>query len=178
MGAHNALLYASTHSRKLRAIVIIDTLPEYPRAAVDFLRTFAEKKPRGYDTLEEAVSRFKLLPPETMAPREVLEHIARHSFVLDDGRRGAAGKWVHKLDRRTFIREPLSVWEGLSGIACPALVIRIPMSPIMPGENALKMVSLLARGVYAEIEQAYHHVMFDNPDRLKSELRKFFSQAV
>ena len=172
MGGHNSLLYAAAHSGKLRAAVIVDTLPEYPQAAVDFLRTFSEKPPPRYATLEDAVSKFRIMPRETMAPREVLDHIAHHTFRQDSD-----GMWLHKVDRRTFIREPLSIWDGLKAIACPTLVLKPSMSSIMPRDQAAQMVSLLPRGQYAEIDRAYHHVMFDNPEGLIVAIRAFLESC-
>ena len=167
MGGHNSLLYASACSRKLRAVAIIDTPPEYPQAAVDFLRAFAERVPPRYASVEEAIAHFRLMPRETVAGKDVLDHIARHTFRQDPP------GWVHKVDRRTFIREPLSIWEGLKNIICPVLVLKVTMSPLLSVEQAQRMVSLLPRGRYAEMGKAYHHAMFDDPEGLTATLRAF-----
>ncbi len=171
MGGHNSLLYAAAHGRKLRGLVVVDTLPEYPQAAVDFLRTLAEKRPPRYASIEKAVENFRLLPRETLARKEVLDHVARHTF-----RRDSDGTWIHKVDRRTFIREPLSIWNGLKDIACPALVLKVSMSPMMPAEQGRRMASFLPRGRYAEIDHAHHHAMLDNPEGFISSLGSFLDE--
>lgn len=170
MGAHNVLLYAANDSRKVPAIVVIDTLPAYPEVAVKFLRTFAEKPPRRFASLDEAVANFKVMPPETLANKEVLNHVARYAYRRQDD-----GTWTHKFDRRTLVREPLSVWDGLHHITCPALVVKIKKSPLLASDAAQKMVAALPKGRYAEIDNAYHHVMLDNPAALIAVLREFFS---
>ncbi|HVN63284.1 MAG TPA: alpha/beta hydrolase, partial [Candidatus Binataceae bacterium] len=158
-------------SGTLRGIVAIDSLPDYSERAVAFLRTFAEKPQRRFAALEEAVASFRLLPRETIAKPEVLQHVARHSFrQLEDG------AWTHKLDRRTLIREPLRVWDLLPKIECPALVVRIPQSPVLTRDDADKMVSALPHGRLAEIANSYHHVMLDNPDALIAVLKDFFKE--
>ncbi len=168
MGAHNVLVYAAANSKKLRAMVAIDTPPDYSEMAVNFLRTFADKPPRRFASLEEAVRNFKTLPRETMAPKELLDHVARHTYKqLPDG------AWTHKLDRRTLIREPLAVWDSLSRIECPALIVKIAKSPVLNVEMAQKMISLLPKGRLVQVEDSFHHVMFDNPKGLIAALNEF-----
>ncbi len=170
MGAHNVLAYAVEHSEsgKVRAIVAIDPPPDYPEFAVEFLKSIAEKPARRFDSLDEAVRNFKVLPRQTLAKKEVLEHVARLSFKPHPG-----GGWTHKLDRRTMIREPSRVWDSLHRIACPALIVKIAKSPLLDRALAKKMAAQIAHGRMAEIDDSYHHVMLDNPQALIEIIRKF-----
>ena len=171
MGAHNAMVYAAAHSDRLCALVIIDSLPDYNERAVAFLRTFADKPARRFASIDEAIANFRLLPRETLAPRDILDQVARHSFKrLDDG------AWTHKLDRRTLIREPIRVWDDLRRITCPALVVKIAKSPVLSREAAERMVAELPNGRLAEVADSYHHVMFDNPAALTAVLNDFFRE--
>ncbi len=171
MGAHNALVYATEHSDKLRAIAVIDSAPDYSELAVEFLKSFADKPPKRYQSLAEAIANFRMLPRETLARKEILEHAARHTF-----RRLEDGKWTHKLDRRTLVREPLHVWDRLPMIACPALVVKIRRSPVLAIEVARRMVERMPQGCLAEVDDSYHHVMFDNPGGLIAVLKTFFAE--
>jgi len=169
MGAHNVLVYASEHSEKLRAMVVIDSPADYSEYAVEFLKTYADKPPRRFESLEQAISNFKVLPRETMAKKEVLDHIARHTYKrLDDG------AWTHKLDRRTLSRDPSRVWDALGRIACPSLIVKISKSPVLERENAKKMVAALPNGRLVEIDDSYHHAMLDNPVAVIAVLSDFF----
>ncbi len=170
MGGHNVLVYAAEHSDKLRAIVTIDSPPDYPEFAVQFLRDFAVKPPRRYQSIEEAVANFRTLPRETLAAKEVLAHTARHSFrQLDDG------TWTHKIDRRTMMREPIQTWDLLPRIKCPALVIKVLRSQFPTPEVARKMAERMPGGRYAEIDDSYHHAMLDNPAGVIAALKAFFA---
>ena len=171
MGGHNVLLYAAEHGPKVPAIIVIDTMPAYTELAVEFLRTFAERPARHFSSLEEAVANFKVMPRETLAAKEVLEHVARHTY-----RQQEDGLWTYKLDRRTLIREPASVWDGLHRISCPALVVKITDSNIMERDTALRVVAALPKGRYVEIGNSYHHVMFDNPTALIAVIREFMTE--
>jgi pimeloyl-ACP methyl ester carboxylesterase len=110
-----------------------------------------------------------VLPRETMAKKEVLDHIARHTYKrLDDG------AWTHKLDRRTLSRDPSRVWDSLHRIACPSLFVKISKSPVLDLENAKKMVAKLPNARLAEIDDSYHHAMLDNPAAVIATLSDFF----
>jgi pimeloyl-ACP methyl ester carboxylesterase len=170
MGAHNVLLYAAEDSHELAAIIIIDTLPEYTDLTVKFLRTFAEKPPRRFSSLDEAVANFKIMPRETLAKKEIIDHMACHTFRQYDD-----DMWTYKVDRRTLVREPLSVWDGLPRISCPALVVKIADSTLMTREAAQQMVTALPKGRYAEIGNSFHHVMLDNPAALIAVMRNFLT---
>ncbi|MGH7924367.1 MAG: alpha/beta fold hydrolase [Candidatus Binatus sp.] len=168
MGAHNVLAYAAEHSDKLRAIVALDPPPDYTERAVEFLQSIARKPSRRYESLDEAARNFRVLPRETLARKEILEHVALHSFKqLDDG------AWTHKLDRRTMIREPSQVWKSLHRIKCPALIVKITKSPLLDLEVARKMVAQLADARLAEVDHSYHHVMLDNPMQLIEVIKDF-----
>lgn len=170
MGAHNTLVAATRHPEKLRAIVAIDTPPDYSQRAVDFLKSMSQKPARRFETFDEATANFRLLPRETSATKEVLEHVARFTFKPTGD-----GAWTHKLDRRTMIREPLDIWDDLGKITCPALVIKLLKSPVFDREAALKMTAAMPNGKYAEID-SYHHVTFDHPEALSAVLDAFLNE--
>jgi pimeloyl-ACP methyl ester carboxylesterase len=168
MGAHNVLAYAVEHGERLRAMVAIDPPPDYPERALEFLQSIAEKPARRFESLDEAAGHFRVLPRETLAKKEILEHVARRSF-----KQHADGGWTHKLDRRTMIREPSRVWNSLHRIECPALIVKITKSPLLDRELAKKMAGQLANGRLVEVDDSYHHVMLDNPEALIEVVRHF-----
>ena len=168
MGAHNVLAYAVEHSDRLRAMVAVDSPADYTDEAVDFMRTYAEKPPRVFGSLEEAVENFKVMPRETMAKKEILDHIARLSYKRRDD-----GAWIHKVDRRTMIRRPSRVWRSLSNIKCPTLIVKITKSPVLDREAAKKMTKKIPDARLVEIDDSYHHVMLDNPAGLIAALKDF-----
>jgi len=171
MGGHNAILYAASPSATIRALVVVDSTPDYSQRAVDFLRGFADRPPRLFDSLDDAIARFRLLPPETKAAPEILRHLAGESFT----RRATDGKWMHKLDRRTLIREPLEVWELLPQIRCPALIIKVSESPVLEIGAARRMAERLPHGRFLELGDSFHHVMLDNPGALIAALEIFLA---
>jgi pimeloyl-ACP methyl ester carboxylesterase len=167
MGGHTVLSYAIDCSNQLRAMVVIDSPAAYPVDAVEALRKMGEKPSRPYESLEEACANFRTNPRQNNARPEILQHVARLSFRQD-----AHGKWSHKMDRRTLIREPISVWKGLGRISCPSLYIRAGSS-VLPLEVTEKIAAAIPNCRHTHVPDSFHHVMIDNPSGLIEVLNEF-----
>src|SRR5579883_89685 len=172
MGGRNVLVYAGTHSATVRAIAAIDSPATYPISAKAALKQMAERPSRRFDSLEAAVAAFRTLPDKTIATPEVLRHIALNSF-----RQESDGKWVHKMDRRTMLREPIDAWPLLPAISCPALYVRPAASP-MPLDYGQRIAQRMPRGNFAGVADSHHHVLLDNPSGLIAVLKEFLGQLV
>lgn len=174
MGGHSVLAYAVEHSERLRAMVVIDSTPVYPDHAVEQLRAIAGRPAPVYDSLDAAIGAFRTLPGETLAAPEVLRHVAALSF-----RRRDDGKWVHKMDRRTLIREPIQVkMADLARIRCPALLIKPTGSPLLTPGFMHKMAERMARGQVVMVDNSNHHVPIDNPAGLVAAMGPFLSEVL
>src|SRR5262249_12494292 len=101
---------------------------------------------------------------------EVMRQVALNSFRQDSD-----GKWIHKMDRRTMLREPIDGWPLLSQIQCPALYVRPASSP-MPGNYAEGIAAKMPNGRLANVPDAHHHVLLKNPQALIRALQEFFNQ--
>ena len=169
MGGHTVMAYAMDHSEKLRAMIVVDSPASYPREAVEALRQIADRPSRTYETLEDAVANFRTNPPQNMARPEVLQYVARLSFRQDD-----RGQWGHKMDRRTMMREPISVTKGLSRINCPSLYVRAGSS-VMAVEITRKIAATIPNCGHTHVADSYHHVMIDNPSGLIAVMNEFLN---
>ena len=172
MGGHNALVFAASHPTALRAVVVIDIEPEYSPAVIQFLSRLADKPGREFNSLDEAVEQFRLLPRETFAPPERLRALARESF-----RRAQRGTWSSKLDRRTLRRSPVNAWSRLAEIECPVLIVRAANSFVLPREVAERMAAACPHGRFVEVSDTYHHVMLDNPAALATVIETFMNEV-
>lgn len=170
MGGHNVMCYAGLHCETLRAMVVIDSPPSYPDLAVAMLRELAEKPARRFDSLAEAIAGFRTIPSDTVATREVLDHVAEHSFRL-----ASDGKWEYKSDRRTMMREPMKAWDGLARLQRPALFLKAETSVLKAG-LAERMVAAMPQGRLEVVPNSHHHVLLDNPAGLASALRAFLAE--
>lgn len=171
MGGHSVMVHAVEHSERLRAMVVIDSIPAYPEHAVAELAAIARRAAPVYESLEDAVASFRTLPGETLAAPEVLRHVAELSF-----RRRDDGKWVHKMDRRTLQREPIQLDGELERIRCPALLIKAALSPVLSASFAHRMAARMAHGRMVQLEDSNHHAPIDNPSGLVAAMNPFLDE--
>ncbi|MEA2624615.1 MAG: hypothetical protein QOD06_660 [Candidatus Binatota bacterium] len=173
LGAFVALRYALHHPRDLRALAVVDGRASLGEAGSRYLQLLRMFLPAEYRSLEEAARRFRLLPRQTSAAREVIEHVARWSFRhLEDG------MWAAKFDPEALTgQEPFDFRDRLHEIECPVLIARGEKSPVLSARAANELVGLCrdARGV--EIADAYHHVLLDRPAELTQALAEFLPRA-
>jgi len=173
MGGHNSVIYATQYAQDLRALILVDTDAAYPEAAVEFLRKLGEKPAKEFDSFATAVSRFRVLPAESLMSTERLHYIASFAF-----KERPDSKWVSKLDRNTLFREPVDGLPLLRQITCPTLVVRAENTPVLSDRKMERLVSGLPNGRWAEVKNSYHHVMLDNPEGLVNVVREFLGGQV
>jgi pimeloyl-ACP methyl ester carboxylesterase len=171
MGGHSVMTYTAGHSSALRGVVIIDSPAAYPPEAVAALRVMSQRPSRPFATLDAACAKFRTNPRQNNARPEILQHVARFSFRQDQ-----AGGWVHKMDRRTLIREPVNVWKSLAQIQCPALYVRAGSS-VLPLEITEKIAAKIPNCRHTQVADSFHHVMIDNPNGLIAAIDDFLKSV-
>jgi pimeloyl-ACP methyl ester carboxylesterase len=170
MGGMVSLVYAATHPGRIGKLVIVDTTMRMSEAIIERLRDMGKRPNRRYETHDELVTQYRLLPPGThAAPQEVIHHVARHS-----GRQVADGDWRHKFDRGLY-----SIFEHLDGIPMWSSV-RIP-ALLVKGERSARITPQILGRIrerapqveLAEVPDSDHHVTLDNPDGFVRAVRGF-----
>ncbi|MDO8432591.1 MAG: alpha/beta hydrolase [Candidatus Binatus sp.] len=176
MGGLNSIAYATRHSDRMRAMVIVDVAPEISASGADRIRDFAA-------TLE-------LDSPEEFLERAVKFNPIRDPAVLRRSlhynlRETPAGKWMFKHDQRrrtdeamrSFSDDRARLVSEVSKIKCPTLVVRGALSDILTDEGAEKFARSLPDGRWVRIEKSGHNVQGDNPRALLDAMLKFFRDA-
>lgn len=165
-----ALTYAASPQAKARALAIVDSLPVSTEELLTWTQSMKTWRPRRYPTLEEACANFRLLPAETNATPAMLKQIARYAYRQEeDG-------WIVRIDPQCRGRDPVDVFEYLPRVRCPVLVVKAALSPMFAPEVGHRMAAAAPQGAFVEIENAYHHVMLDNPVALVRELNSFLAR--
>ena len=103
---------AATGRADIRGLVRVDSPVGIPHGAPGG----APREMGTYATREEAVGRFRLLPPGPVSCPVVEAHIAEHSV----GRRRG---WVHKTDP-SALQPVLRRVEELTAVSCPVALVR------------------------------------------------------
>lgn len=171
MGGYIALRYASTQPEALRAMVAADMLCEVEGDMLAHMHRASERPDPMFATREEAIGKFRLQPPETSASPEVLQALAREAVCQT-----ATGEWTFKFDRRARKHPAVRVWDLLPQIACPVLVVRGELSPLMPEANAERIANEVSNGEWANLPGAYHNLMLDNLDGFVEVVRTFLAR--
>lgn len=165
MGGLISIAAASTRHPLIEAIVVIDAKLRRPETGVTV--EFPGRNgtpPRFYPDHSAAVESFRLLPPESTAPPDVVKSVAARSYIeTPDG-------WRMRADRRAFQRfQPATTELWLGSLACPILLIGGAHSPLVREENALFASEASGRPVaWTLIEGSHHHVLLDRPVELAS----------
>lgn len=173
LGAVVTASYASRHSGRLAAAIIIDAGPEPMISGAKRIRDFVAET-MEFGSMDEFVDRALAFNPRR-DPR-----LLRRS-LLYNLRRAPDGRWVRKNDTRhmvdgsieRLIADASSHWADVSSIACPTLVVRGAESDVLSADGATKLVESLPAGCGVTIPGAGHTVQGDNPRDLIAALREF-----
>lgn len=170
MGGFVAIATASLHGDGLSGVIVCDSPVTSPDPEIGSYRVKeAFGRPRTYATVEEALARFRTVPPQQHYLDYVVDHIARRS--LHRVERGY--QW--KFDRRVF--EQFS--EEMRGVALPYLstvrcrlaLLRSELGLVTP-EIGRSMYDAMGRvSPVIELPQAGHHSMLDQPLVLLTAIR-------
>jgi pimeloyl-ACP methyl ester carboxylesterase len=170
MGGFVTIATAALHGERLAGVVICDSPVTGPDPEVESFRLKeAFGRRRTYATVEEALARFRTVPPQDHYLDYVIDHVARRSLEpTGDG-------WQWKFDRRIF--EQFA--GGLRSVALPYLERVRSRFALLRSENGLvtrdigaSMYEALGRvAPVIELPEAGHHAMLDQPLLLLTALR-------
>jgi pimeloyl-ACP methyl ester carboxylesterase len=165
-GGFVAMLARALHGNRLAGTIIIDSPVNPPgRPGGPPHREF--RPPNVYPTLEAALARFRLMPPQTSENLYLVDWVARHSL------KHVEGGYSWKFD--PLIWQDFSIGdtaERLRTNSCRIAILRGESSVLLPPEIGEYMFNLLGRAApIVEIPQAQHHVMLDQPLALVAALR-------
>jgi pimeloyl-ACP methyl ester carboxylesterase len=157
---------AARYGERFSRAVIVDTPLRPPSRAEGGRRQRAEglRSARVYASLEEAVKRFRFLPPQGCANPFVADVIARRGLKQVVGPDGQPG-WVWCFDPYLFRHFDFGrPYRDLKAARCPVTLVRGGRSRLITPELMALAVSLAPPGTpVLEVPDADHHVMVDQP---------------
>jgi pimeloyl-ACP methyl ester carboxylesterase len=169
MGGINAIIYAAQHPDQVSALVIVDIGPEIAAAGVERMERERASEPEAFSSEAEAISYMRKLEPRQ--PDDFIRHQTKYALRQDEKGR-LAFKYDKKL-RDTELRSPIWLWEHVSQIICPALLIHGAESDMLAAEVAQAMAGSLAFGSVIDVEGTGHSVPGDNPEAFEAAVRDF-----
>ncbi len=175
-GSFPGMAFAATHGDRIGGLMTIDSpfMSKEMRAKRDFGRP-PSREPRDtlvYDSFEQALARFRLMPAQTAENLYVVDNIARHSLREVKKADGSSG-WTWRFDpfmwSRMKRREPA---EDLAAATCRLAVTWGSDSVLFPDEVKTYVRQRAPRGtIFLEIPEAQHHVLIDQPLALVTAMR-------
>lgn len=172
MGGHIALEHAARHggARRPRALVVVDAARGVGGRTRRLMRLALAVR-RSYRTREEAIARFRFLPPAPGASEELRRRIAEASV-----REEPDGRFAFKFDPRWFAlpsqRVPL-----LEHVSTPTLIVRGAASPILSREGAQELAREIRGARLVEIAGAEHNVHLEEPEAFLEAVGSFLAEV-
>lgn len=162
MGGFVTIATAARHGDELSGVIVCDSPVTEPDPEVESYRLKeAFGRPRTYESVDEALARFRTVPPQEHYLDFVLDHVARRSL------HPVEGGWQWKFDRRIF--EQFA--QSMRGVAVPYLpqvrcrfaLLRSECGLVTPSIGEFMYDALGRVAPVIELPQAGHHAMLDEP---------------
>lgn len=169
-GGNLALLLAAAHPDRVAGIVVIDAGLEVPPAiAAQVSREIEE----SYVFPSFAAAKAGMHFSHLWSP-ELREHYAHYSFrPLPDGR----WAWVYDQTAARGIGSSINVpvWDRLTAVRCPALVVRGAQSQVFTQAHLDRLQGLIPHAKTLSLEGTDHMPAQDNPAGMAALLDGFLS---
>lgn len=162
-GGFITLHAAAQHSEKFSGIVIVDSGLRPPGDEWEGPPRRARGS-RAYVSLEAALARFRLAPPQPCENHYIADYIARHSLKQTQNEAGQTG-WIWKFDPGIFMNFEFSKMSTnmLADITCRVSMMRGKDSVLVSERVWEYMRTLHTDMDMVSIPNAQHHVMLDQP---------------
>ena len=157
MGAYVILTVAARGIRPPAALLVADMKTGSTPEELAGLKAASEKPGRTYASLEEAVGRYRLSPPEHKVPPERLQAVAAACYRCN------GGTWEEKFDRRALAIEPVTPELLLPMVRCPVLFVRGEHSQVMP-EAGARELARARDGALVQLPGLCHHLPLEDPE--------------
>lgn len=183
-GGGQVFFAAVRHPERMHAAVMIDTGFGPPpeelakrQAQMEAIRNIptTDRPSRVYPTLEAALLRFRLMPPQPAGNPYIADFIARRSLKSVPMPDGSGDGWTWRFDPNMWAKLDRS--QGALGATVPSAVAT-PMVHIFGAKSRIVehrkagAPSPFPPGLFEiEIPDAHHHIMIDQPLALVAALR-------
>lgn len=156
LGGLNAMAYAATRPDRVRALVVVDVVPSVAPAGRDAIAK--QLSVQEFASFDDAVAM-----AHAFNPRRTLDNIRErlgHSM-----REQPDGRWRYKFDPGIGADsgDLERMWADVRRIRCPTLLVRGAASPILTLEGTARFLATVPGSRTAEVADAGHSVMGDNP---------------
>lgn len=175
LGGLTALAVAHRAPHLVRHLVLVDITPgvnaQKIKAVVDFING-----PQSFASFGELLTHTKQHNP-TRSESSLRRGILHNAYQLADG------SWRWRYDRRGHVRSTIGddqsvdqfseLWDAISQLACPLLVVRGGLSPVVDDADIAEVKRRKASAEIVVVKDAGHSIQGDRPIELARLLRRF-----
>lgn len=167
LGGMVTIQTAATYGERLAGAVIVDAPVRRPSPEAEEGRSGRSfRSPGVYPTEREALSHFRLIPPQPCDNTFIIDWIARHS--IHETTEG----WTWKFDPVLFIGTLGALRDQLAAVRCRVALLTGELSVVVPPDTAEYMYDLMGRiAPVIAIPEAHHHLTLDQPLAFVAALR-------
>ena len=175
MGGRNSMAFAGRNPDMLEKLVIVDIGPEIDPAGSARITREVVEVPEEFDSFEDAFQHVNA--QNRFASEPVMRRrLTYQSKELPNGKIG----WRYDPEIREQRRNgtgapPPDLWDPLSKVTCPTLIVRGSETDTLSLGVAERMVEVLADGKLVHVENAAHMVFEDNPADFNAALADFLA---
>ena len=167
LGGMVTIQTASTYGDELAGAVIVDAPVRRPAPEEEEGRSGrAFRRPGVYETQEEALRHFRLVPSQPAANEFIIDWIATHSIhETPEG-------WTWKFDPALFKETIVPLRDQLASVGTRVALFTGELSVVVPPDTAEYMYDLMGRvAPVIAIPEAHHHLTLDQPLAFVAALR-------
>lgn len=177
MGGGTSLVAIGEEHVDATALVMVDIAPRVEADGVARIRAFMNRKPEGFDTLEEVADAIASYQPHRARPR-ALAGLAKNVRLGDDGR--YRWHWDPRfLERVIDSHKRLLRFEACAArLRLPVLLVRGGLSDVLTEEGAREFLALCPHAEYVSVGSAGHMIAGDRNDAFGNAVIDFLSRTV
>jgi pimeloyl-ACP methyl ester carboxylesterase len=181
LGSRCSMAYARDNWQRIRHLALVDMGPQMAKVGARGLKADMTAKadvPPSTFTFEDALSFFRGQWPTLDEPS--LRRLIGNALVQGEDADARSGLYANRYDRRladittkAAIPEISYLWDSLTRVQCPALVLRGEHSPILDDEISSRMVESLPDGRLYVFKDTGHSLPRLRPEEFAAALRSF-----
>ena len=172
MSVFHSIRYSADNPGRVAKLVLIDIEAACRPEHRDFLKTAGQKPHPVFATLEEAISRDRRIAP--FAPLEAFAGFVEANLKATESEHANGGCLTYRFDRATLAQfDDYDEWGNLGRVTCPTLIVYGERSQLMRPEVIQAMKRELTDARVAEVPQAGHLPMLDNPEAFEKAVLDF-----
>jgi pimeloyl-ACP methyl ester carboxylesterase len=169
IGGVVGLTYAARHPGRVANLILVDSTLQMAPARLARFQREAALPAQTWATREALIADYKLNPPETQTPAEIVRYLGWHVAM-----QRTDGTWQQRFDRKVYTqRDWTNEFAPWSAISIPVMLVKGALSNRITPEIVTAVKARCPQAGLVTVANSDHHVMLDNPEDFARVVRDF-----